>query len=93
MYESEIVCFAALISLVIQGAVNRAVKEPYIDEYFHLGMTQKYLVEKNFTYWDEKVTTPPGLYIFGYIFGKSLEVFSTFTYEGENINYLRYLNR
>ena len=82
-----------LIALAIQYWVNEHVQETYIDEYFHLGMTQKYLVEQNFTYWDPKITTPPGLYFLGYSFGKLIEQLIPVDFEGPQIYYLRFLNR
>ncbi len=69
------------------------MNQPYIDEHFHLRMTQKYIVEHNFTYWDEKITTPPGLYIFGYLFAILFKKFEFLTFKDEQITKLRHLNR
>ncbi|KAJ3489843.1 hypothetical protein NLG97_g5910 [Lecanicillium saksenae] len=43
--------------------VSRAVPEPYLDEIFHIPQAQKYC-EGRFLDWDDKITTPPGLYEF-----------------------------
>ncbi|KAJ6784203.1 hypothetical protein PWT90_01781 [Aphanocladium album] len=43
--------------------VSRAVPEPYLDEIFHIPQAQKYC-EGRFFDWDDKITTPPGLYLF-----------------------------
>jgi asparagine N-glycosylation enzyme membrane subunit Stt3 len=83
------------LTFVIQHWINQSVKERYIDEYFHIRMTEKYLKEHNFTYWDPKITTPPGLYLKGYSFGKALQKILPWEvhFEGDQILYLRYLNR
>ncbi|KAL0930600.1 alpha- glucosyltransferase alg10 [Colletotrichum truncatum] len=38
------------------------VEEPYLDEVFHIPQAQKFC-EGKWTEWDDKITTPPGLYI------------------------------
>ncbi|ATY61863.1 DIE2 ALG10 family [Cordyceps militaris] len=43
--------------------VSRVVPEPYLDEIFHIPQAQKYC-EGRFFDWDDKITTPPGLYFF-----------------------------
>ncbi|KAK9471302.1 alpha-2-glucosyltransferase Alg10 [Dipodascopsis tothii] len=53
-------------TIAVAGAVNRAVPEPYMDEVFHVGQTQTYCAHR-FGEWDDKITTPPGLYFLGYI--------------------------
>ena len=58
-------------------------------------MTEQYLVHSNFKDYDPKITTPPGLYIIGFLFGKLLEIFSLGLIQfkgGEDINTIRYLN-
>ncbi|KAF2161619.1 glycosyltransferase family 59 protein [Zasmidium cellare ATCC 36951] len=49
------------------SAVNHAVKEPYLDEVFHVRQAQHYC-NGNFEIWDPKITTPPGLYVLSYLF-------------------------
>ena len=40
--------------------VTRVAKEPYIDEIFHVPQAQAYC-QGHFGYWNDKITTPPGL--------------------------------
>ncbi|KAL2016327.1 hypothetical protein VTK56DRAFT_3868 [Thermocarpiscus australiensis] len=42
--------------------VDRYVPEPYLDEVFHIPQAQRYC-EGRFRDWDDKITTPPGLYL------------------------------
>jgi alpha-1,2-glucosyltransferase len=49
------------------AAVNSTVPEPYLDEVFHIPQAQAYWAG-NWTQWDPKLTTPPGLYIFSNAF-------------------------
>ncbi|CAG7561585.1 unnamed protein product [Fusarium equiseti] len=42
--------------------VTELVPEPYLDEVFHIPQAQKYCQGK-FLEWDDKITTPPGLYL------------------------------
>ncbi|KAL9950008.1 hypothetical protein ACHAQF_000259 [Verticillium nonalfalfae] len=42
--------------------VNAFVPDPYLDEFFHIPQAQVYCKNK-FTEWDDKITTPPGLYL------------------------------
>jgi alpha-1,2-glucosyltransferase len=46
--------------------VNKTVPEPYLDEVFHVPQAQAYW-SHNWTQWDPKLTTPPGLYLCSYI--------------------------
>ncbi|TFB00467.1 Dol-P-Glc protein [Trichoderma ghanense] len=43
------------------GVVSEIVPEPYLDEVFHIPQAQRYCQGK-FLEWDNKITTPPGLY-------------------------------
>jgi len=54
--------YAAILG-VIGDAVNRNVPEPYMDEIFHIPQAQSYCAG-NFSHWDSKITTLPGLYLF-----------------------------
>ncbi|KAL2267390.1 hypothetical protein VTJ83DRAFT_4667 [Remersonia thermophila] len=49
--------------------VNTYVPEPYLDEVFHIPQAQKYC-EGRFWYWDDKITTPPGLYLLSVAYHK-----------------------
>lgn len=50
---------------------NSIVPEAYMDEIFHIPQAQQYCVG-NFSYWDSKITTPPGLYLISLIITPSL---------------------
>ncbi|OTA04334.1 GT59 alpha-1,2 glucosyltransferase [Trichoderma parareesei] len=43
------------------GVLSQIVPEPYLDEVFHIPQAQRYCQGK-FLEWDDKITTPPGLY-------------------------------
>jgi alpha-1,2-glucosyltransferase len=49
------------------AAVNSTVPESYLDEVFHIPQAQAYWAG-NWTHWDPKITTPPGLYVFSNAF-------------------------
>jgi len=48
---------------VVGDMVTKVVPEPYMDEIFHIPQAQRYC-SGNFTNWDPKITTLPGLYLF-----------------------------
>lgn len=50
---------------------NSYVKDPYMDEPFHVAQTQRYC-QGDYTYWDPKITTFPGLYMVGVMWTKLL---------------------
>ncbi|KAF7549028.1 hypothetical protein G7046_g8477 [Stylonectria norvegica] len=52
----------AAASLSWAYIVSAFVPEPYLDEVFHIPQAQKYC-EGRFQEWDDKITTPPGLYL------------------------------
>ncbi|KAJ5112528.1 Dol-P-Glc:Glc(2)Man(9)GlcNAc(2)-PP-Dol alpha-1-2-glucosyltransferase [Penicillium argentinense] len=58
--------FALVLIPVWRTQVNTKVPEPYLDEVFHVPQAQAYWAH-NWTHWDPKITTPPGLYIWSYI--------------------------
>jgi len=47
--------------------VNEVVPLPYLDEVFHVPQAQAYWAGQ-WSHWDPKITTPPGLYLFSTIF-------------------------
>ncbi|KAI4717209.1 hypothetical protein E4T48_06586 [Aureobasidium sp. EXF-10727] len=51
------------------NAVSNQVREPYLDEVFHVGQVQEYC-RGNYWHWDPKITTPPGLYFLSILFYK-----------------------
>lgn len=85
-----------LLSFKVQNYINQSVKERYIDEYFHLGQTESYLIYHNYSYWNPKITTPPGLYILGTLLGHIINVIRPRYLSLDshsNLVSLRYLNR
>lgn len=55
--------FLAMTATIAQQ-VHLHVKHPFIDEFFHLRQNTVYCAH-NFSKWDNKITTPPGLYLLG----------------------------
>ncbi|KAF3915800.1 hypothetical protein ABW21_db0202768 [Orbilia brochopaga] len=53
--------------------VNAVVPEPYLDEVFHIPQAQRYCL-MHFKDWDDKITTPPGLYLLSYIYTGFVQV-------------------
>lgn len=53
---------AFLLSSLLFAAVNRRLREPYMDEIFHVPQAQAYC-QGRFLQWDPMITTPPGLYL------------------------------
>lgn len=58
--------------------VSQTVPEPYLDEVFHIRQAQAYWAG-NWTTWDPKITTPPGLYLASIIGLRITTPFLTFT--------------
>lgn len=52
----------AATSAAIASVFNRTVPEPYMDEIFHIPQAQSYC-RGQFTQWNDKITTLPGLYM------------------------------
>ncbi|TGJ82814.1 hypothetical protein E0Z10_g5983 [Xylaria hypoxylon] len=52
-------------------AVDENVPEPYLDEVFHIPQAQVYC-QGRYLEWDDKITTPPGLYISTIVFNQLL---------------------
>lgn len=50
----------------ITNSIYYVVSEPYMDELFHIPQAQRYC-RGNWTYYDPKITTPPGLYLASYL--------------------------
>lgn len=64
-----VVLISSILYLVLHyvtNSINNVVKQPYMDEIFHIPQAQKYC-QHNYTYYDPKLTTPPGLYIISYM--------------------------
>lgn len=81
-------------AFLIQYYLNEHAKERYIDEYFHLKMTEQYFVQGNYKDWDPQITTPPGLYYIAVVFGYIVRgVFGLEMKGEEEVNTtMRYLN-
>ncbi|CUM57331.1 unnamed protein product [Debaryomyces fabryi] len=97
MWNAQVVL--ASIFVIFCGIVFRLValkvKDPFIDEIFHLRQCQTYCSFR-FDIWDHKITTPPGLYVLGMVYAEVVRMI-TFTSESlvsvcENINVLRSVN-
>ncbi|EWC46309.1 hypothetical protein DRE_04480 [Drechslerella stenobrocha 248] len=54
--------------------INDVVPDPYLDEVFHIPQAQRYCM-MHFKHWDDKITTPPGLYLLSYIYVGFVQVF------------------
>ncbi|CAI5758560.1 unnamed protein product [Candida verbasci] len=59
-------------SIIAFILVNQKLDSPFIDEIFHLKQCQRYY---NYNYhWDNKITTPPGLYYLGFLYSKLMSI-------------------
>ncbi|CAK9439122.1 uncharacterized protein LODBEIA_P33460 [Lodderomyces beijingensis] len=67
------------------------VQYPFIDEIFHLRQCQAYC-SYNFKHWDHKITTPPGLYILGFLYSKTIELATGVAQLCQKYTVLRSLN-
>ncbi|KAK4184607.1 glycosyltransferase [Podospora australis] len=52
--------------------VSWFVPRPYLDEFFHIPQAQQYCAG-NLSHWDDKITTPPGLYLVSLLAKKFLK--------------------
>ncbi|THH12141.1 hypothetical protein EW145_g160 [Phellinidium pouzarii] len=66
--QSTISRFCAA-NVVILREINQIVTEPYMDEPFHVPQAQAYC-QGEWSTWDPKITTPPGLYIMSILLSK-----------------------
>ncbi|KAL3681224.1 hypothetical protein R1sor_024180 [Riccia sorocarpa] len=62
--DGSLILVALLLMLTVPAAqlVNSSVPTAYMDEEFHLNQVQHYC-RGDFSYWDPKITTLPGLYL------------------------------
>ncbi|KAL5366310.1 tyrosyl-DNA phosphodiesterase-domain-containing protein [Aspergillus floccosus] len=58
--------FVLLTIPIWMTRVNAVVPEAYLDEAFHVPQAQAYW-HHQWTHWDPKITTPPGLYLWSYV--------------------------
>ncbi|KAF8420701.1 alpha-1,2 glucosyltransferas-like protein alg10 [Tirmania nivea] len=63
--------FLVLATSLLAYKFNTIVPEPYLDEVFHIPQSQRYC-EGRWTEWDDKITTPFGLYVLSYIYSRVL---------------------
>ncbi|KAF9510697.1 glycosyltransferase family 59 protein [Hydnum rufescens UP504] len=67
----------AMLNIAVAREVNSIVISPYMDEPFHVPQAQAYC-NGDWTVWDPKITTPPGLYVLSVIL-KRLFIFKCTT--------------
>lgn len=65
--------FALVLNSFWVSRINSEIPEPYLDEVFHVGQAQTYW-RQQWTQWDPKITTPPGLYLWTYLICSGLWV-------------------
>ncbi|KAL8382127.1 hypothetical protein RB595_006083 [Gaeumannomyces hyphopodioides] len=65
LYRAGLVLLFVLPGIWLR-VVNSNVAEPYLDEVFHVPQAVRYLAGR-WREWDDKITTPPGLYIISYL--------------------------
>ncbi|EJD04392.1 glucosyltransferase [Fomitiporia mediterranea MF3/22] len=56
-------------SVILLKEINSSITEPYMDEPFHVPQAQAYC-RGEWSTWDPKLTTPPGLYILSVVLSK-----------------------
>ncbi|KAI5948695.1 ALG10 [Candida theae] len=90
---AKYVCVLLFLILCVKVFLKtrELVTQPFIDEIFHLRQCQTYCAYK-FDQWDNKITTPPGLYILGFVYSKLIEVITGLPKLCQDFNVLRSLN-
>ena len=78
LYMSTYLLFTFLV-LFYFYLVQKRAPYPLIDEIFHVPQAQKYCAHE-FWYWDSKITTPPGLYLFSVVFKEITRLPCTVTF-------------
>eukprot|EP00743_Colponemidia_sp_Colp-15_P007020 GILK01007576.1.p1 GENE.GILK01007576.1~~GILK01007576.1.p1 ORF type:complete len:476 (-),score=56.38 GILK01007576.1:150-1526(-) len=78
--EKSIVLALVLASLLyayrLAGFLNRTVDTPYMDEPFHVGQARHYCAHE-FSQWDPKITTFPGLYLVSLLLKSAVGLFGS----------------
>lgn len=75
LFNGHVATLVVMCGIIYHSVSNR-VQEPFIDEIFHLTQCQtycKYGYSNWKEHWDNKITTPPGLYLLGYAYSYILE--------------------
>ncbi|KAI0016378.1 glycosyltransferase family 59 protein [Xylariomycetidae sp. FL0641] len=71
--------------------ISKHAPEPYLDEVFHIPQAQVYC-EGRYEEWDDKITTPPGLYgltiLFHRVMGLSCSVYNLRIFNVDIVSYL-----
>lgn len=49
--------------------VQQAISSPYLDEFFHIPQADAFW-QGNWSHWDDKITTPPGVYLWSIVCSK-----------------------
>ncbi|XP_053212427.1 dol-P-Glc:Glc(2)Man(9)GlcNAc(2)-PP-Dol alpha-1,2-glucosyltransferase-like [Panonychus citri] len=81
---AAIIIFTYSTSLLsVYMLVNEEVQQPYMDEIFHIQQVRSYCVH-NFTHWNPKITTPPGLYFTTWVLFKPVSELIAFGEEDPN---------
>lgn len=76
MLSTETIVYTSIVVALcgtIQLLVSEKVLTPFIDEFFHLRQCYTYC-EYKFNVWDDKITTPPGLYVLGFLYTKTVSL-------------------
>ncbi|CCE61582.1 hypothetical protein TPHA_0A05070 [Tetrapisispora phaffii CBS 4417] len=77
----NIIIYAFLLiyfSVTFWYLTTRVVPYLFIDEVFHVTQTIRY-IKGDWFYWDPKITTPPGLYILGYLNYQIVKMFTSWS--------------
>lgn len=72
--ESFPLYYFSVVTAFIAQEVHQKVPLPFIDERFHLAQCAKFCAGR-FSEWDDKITTPPGLYLLGTVYSRILRIF------------------
>ncbi|KAK9824640.1 hypothetical protein WJX72_011988 [[Myrmecia] bisecta] len=70
-------CLLVPLIATVAFQISTYVPDPYMDEVFHVPQTAKYC-RGQFMEWDPKITTFPGLYIFGTVYAWTLHRLESF---------------
>lgn len=71
---SWLVCLLLIATCVVTTVIafeRELGASPYMDEIFHLPQARQYCAHSNWTHWDSKITTLPGLYGLATVFSRT----------------------
>lgn len=89
LQDALLMVFKSFCAFVLYR-IRETLTSPYIDEIFHITQCQAYCTGK-YSQWDNKITTPPGLYILGTVYTKVL-LWVTATNLCQDLTVLRSIN-